>query len=240
MNKVTLQIVLFIATCLLALSFPLYAMFWIHPQFTEIVTFEKEVSAKQVANHVSKMLRIDNSAKSLAPESITDSFIETLKEAQVDFDLTKVKIFSAKGEVLYSTDAQDIGTFNTNPYFTDIVAKGKKFSETVHKDEKTLEDEIVKKDVVETYIPLMRNQNFIGAFEIYYDITYGKHSIGRFVTQSHIVIFMVSVLLLLCILLTSLSAFLYARKLLKTEKQLQRLKDQIPPLYDLSSDENDE
>ena len=86
----------------------------------------------------------------------------------------------------------------------------------------------------------MRDQNFIGAFEVYYDITYSKHRIGSFVTQSHIVIFMVSVLLMLCILLTSLSTILYSKKLLKKEKQLQRMKDLIPPLYDLSSEENDE
>jgi hypothetical protein len=165
MNKFTLQIGLCIATCLLALSFPFYAIFWIHPHFTGIVAFEKEVNAKQVANHIAKMLVFDSTNKTLTKESITDSFLEVLKEAQVDFDLTKVKIFSSRGEVLYSTDAQDIGAFNTNPYFTDIVSQGKIFSKIVHKDEKTMEEEIVRKDVVETYVPLMRDQDFKGAFE---------------------------------------------------------------------------
>ena len=240
MNKFTLQIGLFVVTCLLALSFPLYAIFWIHPHFTGIVAFEKEVNAKQIANHISKRLVVDGANKTLTQESITDSFTETLKEAQVDFDLTKIKIFSSRGEVLYSTDTQDIGAFNTQPYFTNIVSKGEIFSKTLHKNEKSMEGEIVKKDVVETYVPLMRDQNFKGAFEIYYDITYSEHRIGKFIIQSHIIILIVSLSRLLCILLTSLSAIMYLKKLLKTEEKLQILKDRLPSLYDFSLGEMDE
>lgn len=239
MNKFTCQIVLFLTTCLLALSFPLYAMFWIHPHFTNIVTFEKEVNAKQIANHISKMLILDSTEKTITQKNITDSFIATLEEAQLDFDLTKVKVFSSRGEVLHSTDNQDIGDINTNPYFTDLISKGKIFSKIVHKNEKTMEGEVVKKDVVETYVPLLRDQHFIGAFEIYYDITYSDHIIGKFVAQSHIIILMISVLLLLSIMSISLSAIFYLRKLRKAKVKLQKLKDQMPPLYTFSSDKTD-
>ena len=240
MNKFTYQIGLIIVTCLLALSFPFYAVFWIHPHFTKIVTFEKEVNAKQIANHISKMLILDNTKKSLTKESITDSFTESLKEAQLDFDITKIKVFSSQGEVLHSNDIQDIGVINTNTYFTDIVSKGEIFSKLVHKNEKTMEGEIVKKDVIETYVPLLRDQHFIGAFEIYYDITNSGHSISKFVANSHIIILMISLSLLLCILSISLSSIIYLKKLIKTEKKLQTLKDQMPPLYKLSPDETDE
>ncbi len=240
MNKYTYQIGLVILTCILALSFPFYAMFAIHPHFEEIVTFEKEVNAKQIANHISKMLVLDNTNKTLTKESITESFIETLKEAQLDFDLTKIKVFSANGEVLHSTEANDIGVINTNTYFTDIVSKGGTFSKKVHKDEKTMEGEVVKKDVIETYVPLLRDQHFVGAFEIYYDITYSGHSISKFVTNSHIIIFMISLSLLVCILSISLSSIIYLKKLIKTEKKLQAIKDQMPPLYSLSPNETDE
>lgn len=240
MNKFICQIGLVIISGLFVLSFPLYAMFWVYPHFTQIVTFEKEVSAKQIANHISKMLVVDTETKTLTRESITDNFIETLKEAQSDFDLTKIKIFSSRGEVLYSSDAQDIGEFNTNSYFTDIVSKGKKFSKVVHKDEKTMEEEVVKKDVVETYVPLIRDQHFIGAFEIYYDITYSEHSFNKFVVKSRFIIVMASLFLLLCILVISLSAITYLKKLQKTEKKMQMLKDKVPALYNLSLDDTDD
>ena len=153
--------------------------------------------------------------------------------------MTKIKIFSTNGEVLYSTDAKDIGSVNTNPYFTDIVAKGKNYSKIVHKHEKTLEKETVEKDVVETYVPLMRDHNFKGAFEIYYDITYSDTRIGQFMTQSHIVILIVSLSLLLCILLTSLSAINYLKRMLKAENKLRVLKEELPSLYDFSLGEDE-
>lgn len=240
MNKFACQIGLIIASSLFVLSFPLYSIFWVYPHFTKIITFEKEVSAKQIANHISKMLVVDGANNTITQESITDDFIETLKEAQVDFDLTKIKVFSSQGKVLYSTDDQDIGAFNTNPYFRDIISQGKIFSKVVHSDEKTMEEEVVKKDVVEAYVPLMRDNHFIGAFEIYYDITYSGHSINTFIAKSRIIILMISVFLLLCILLISFSAMLYRKKQRKAEKQLQMLKDKIPPLYNLSVDETDE
>jgi len=240
MNKFTCQIGLLIAACLFVLSFPLYTIFWVYPHFTAIITFEKEVSAKQIANHISKMLVTDSMTNTLTRESITDHFAATLKEAQVDFDLTKIKVFSASGEVLHSTEAKDTGTFNTNPYFADIVSKGKIFSQVVHRDEKTMEDEIVQKDVVETYVPLMRDNRFIGAFEIYYDISYTDHSISKFVEKSRIIIVLVSLVILLCILFISFSVIISRQQQLKTEQQLQNLKDQLPPLYTIYPDETDD
>jgi len=240
MNKFTCQIGVAIASCLLILSFPLYIVFSIYPQFTEIITFEKEVDAKQIATHITKMLVLDSTTKTLTQESITDSFIEVLKEAQLDFDLTKIKVYSSRGEVLFSTDAQDIGALNTNPYFTDIVTQGKIFSTVVRRNEKTMEDKIVKKDVVETYVPLMRDQHYIGALEIYYDITYSKHITGQFVAKSRIIILMLTLLLLLCIVLISLSVIMYQKKLIKAEKKMQMLKDRMPPFYSFHLDETDE
>lgn len=239
MNKFTSQIGLLIISSLLVLIIPLYTMFWIFPHFTKIITFEKEVNAKQIATHITKMLSVNSATRTLAKESITDSFTEVLKEAQRDFDLTKIKVFSSQGEILYSTDPKDIGVVNTNPYFTDIVAKGKNFSKVVHKDEKTMEEQIVKKDVVETYVPLMRDDFFIGAFEIYYDITYARHSFGTFVEKSRIIMIGVSLLLLLCILAISLSGFTYLKNMRKTQIKMQALKDQVPSLYNLSLDEKD-
>lgn len=240
MNKFACQIGLVVASCLFVLCFPLYTIFWVFPQFTAIIAFEKEVSAKQIANHISKMLVGDNTTNTFTKGSITEGFIGTLHEAQLDFDLEKVKVFSATGEVLYSTDAKDIGTVNTNPYFTDVIARGKLFSKVVHRDEKNMEGETVRKDVVETYVPLMRAGHFLGAFEIYYDITYSRFSTSTFVVKSRIIIVIVSLLLLLCILFISFSAISLLKKQREAEKQIRMLKERVPHLYNLSPEEKDE
>ena len=240
MNRLACQIGLIIAASLFVLALPIYTIFWVYPHFTDIVTFEKEVDAKQIAKHISKMMRMEIDSTTLTKESITKEFIATLKEAQADFDLTKVKIFSAQGEVIYSTEARDIGTLNTNPYFVDTVAKGKSFTKIVQKNERTMEDEVVTKDVVETYVPLIRNQQFIGAFEIYYDITYSDHIINKFIAESRIIILFVTLFLLLCIFLISFTAITYLKKMIKAEKKVQALKEQIPPLYNLPTDDLDD
>jgi membrane protein insertase Oxa1/YidC/SpoIIIJ len=122
----------------------------------------------------------------------------------------------------------------------DIVAKGKSFTKVVPKDEKTMEEEIVTKDVVETYVPLIRNQQFVGAFEIYYDITYSDHIINKFIAESRIIILFVTLFLLLCIFLISFTAITYLKKMIKAEKKVQTLKEQIPPLYNLPTDDLDD
>lgn len=236
MNKLACQLGLGLASCLLALSFPLYAIFVIYPHFTDIISFEKEVDAGQIANHVAKMLVLDSASNTLTRESINESFVKILEEARADFDLTKVKIFSSGGEVIYSTDPQEIGTLNTNQYFSDLVAQGKIFTQVVRHDEKTMEGETVRKDVVETYVPLLRARDFIGAFEIYYDITYTEHIVSKFVAKSRGIILVLSLLLLLSVLFLSFSAITFLRKLRDAEERMQRLRERIPPLYGLSPD----
>ena len=115
MKKFTGQIMLFAGSCILVLSMPLYVMFWINPHFNEIITFEKEVNAKQIARHITKMLNLGVIDTSLSSDNVTDKFTRVLTEAQTDFDLTKIKVFSAQGKVIYSTDAQEIGTINSRP-----------------------------------------------------------------------------------------------------------------------------
>lgn len=236
MNRIACQLGLGLVASLLALSVPLYAIFLIYPHFTEIISFEKEVDAGQIANHVAKMLVLDGVSKTLTRESISESFVKILEEARADFDLTKVKIFSSRGEVIYSTDQQEVGTLNTNKYFSDLVAQGKIFTQVVRHDEKTMEGETVEKDVVETYVPLLRGRDFIGAFEIYYDITYTEHIVSKFVAKSRGIILALSLLLLLSVLFLSFLAITSLRKWRDAEERMQRLREQIPPLYGLSPD----
>ncbi len=51
-------------------------------------------------------------------------------------------------------------------------------------------------DVVETYVPLVNGGNFLGAFEIYYDITDRKNRLDDLVTHSTAVLFTLTIGLL--------------------------------------------
>ena len=90
------------------------------------------------------------------------------------FKLERLKVFSKSGKIIFSTFSEDIGKINNKSYFHEIVAKGNAYTMMVKKEHQTLENRIVSADVVETYVPIMADGRFIGAFEIYYDVTQKK------------------------------------------------------------------
>lgn len=64
--------------------------------------------------------------------------------------MTKFKIFSNSGEILFSTDPKEIGDLNNQRYFHEIVAKGKVITKGIQKETKSLEGQVMLVDVVET------------------------------------------------------------------------------------------
>jgi len=115
--------------------------------------------------------------------------VEQLRRVRDDFDLIKLKFFSKAGEVIFSSDAKDIGAINDKRYFHEFVAAGKVYAEVIQKDTESLEGQKMPADVVETYVPLMKDRAFLGAFEIYYDITDKKAELNSLLYRSSVVLF---------------------------------------------------
>ena len=122
---------------------------------------------------------INNDAEKIAKhvhsrhfETTTDIELnKTINNIVSDFDIYKIKFFDSNGIVLNSTEAKEIGNKNKYDYFYDKVVKGKVYYHLVQKGMLSLEGKMVTKDVVEIYIPIMKNDEFKGAFELYYDVT---------------------------------------------------------------------
>ena len=122
--------------------------------------------------------------------------IGTLREG---FGLAKIKVFSRSGEIVFSTDSEEVGNTNTEQYFQEIVAQGGVYTKLVRKNTDSLEHQRMLVDVVETYVPLMKDGTFLGAFEIYYDITDKKQDLERLL----IISFVIVIILALSVLITS-------------------------------------
>lgn len=133
----------------------------------------------------------------------------------------KLKVFSKSGEIIYSTDSEDMGYINKQRYFHEIVAKGNAYTMVVQKNTKSLEDQIVTADVVETYVPIMDGDTFIGAFEIYYDITLRKQKLDEVVYHSSLTVFamMLSFLVVIIIILFKADRNIAKRK--QAEEQIK-------------------
>jgi hypothetical protein len=111
-----------------------------------------------------------------------------------------LKIFSNSGEILFSSDPKEIGNLNSKRYFREIVAKGNVIAKDIQKETKSLEGQFLPVDVLETYVPLISNGNFQGAFEIYYDITARKQQLVKLISRSSALIFIIAFGLLLSVI----------------------------------------
>jgi PAS domain S-box-containing protein len=90
-----------------------------------------------------------------------------------------LRIFSSTGEIIFSSQADEIGTVNNKSYFHEVVAKGKIFSKIAVKESLSAEGGAFQQDVVETYVPIVRNGSFLGAIEVYQDMTETSGAIHR-------------------------------------------------------------
>jgi len=119
--------------------------------------------SKRVASHLTNS--IDYSNKNLEE---TDRLVnQELNEFQIE----KIHYFDSRGVVVYSTLRDYIGTLNTRTYFHNIVAKGKIYYKVGSKGGQTSDGEKIVIDLIEIYVPVMKDGKFDSAFELYYDIT---------------------------------------------------------------------
>jgi signal transduction histidine kinase len=194
-----------LVSLVIVIVLPLYDILFIYPAFTRLLTDDKRDDAIQIARHLSSFLvSQDTELKKNLLQAHLSEEMEQLGKIRDDFDLIKLKFFAKSGEVLFSSDSKDIGTINDKRYFHEIVAKGKIYAEVIQKDTESLEGQKMLADVVETYVPLMKNKEFLGAFEIYYDITSKKAKLNKLLSRSSIVLFGLAFALLFVISITLL------------------------------------
>jgi PAS domain S-box-containing protein len=196
---------------------PLYTFFYLHPTFASFLIKQTESEAARVASHLALSLHLTSSDDFVEKSKLPDNFSEHIMDIIRDFKLMKLKVFDKQGKIVFSTSQKDIGKINKKDYFHNIVAKGNVFTKIVKKDSKSLEDQVVTLDVVETYVPIMQGNIFVGAFEVYYDITEREQRLSKLITWSTITIFSLAVILFLGVIISSR----------KTTDVLEKLKNEI-------------
>ncbi len=224
---------LFIASAIV-LILPVIAFLIIYPLFTGFVHEEVKNDSIKFTNHFVSLVFPE--IQEISRDINTAVFKETLTLHAKDFDVQKIKLFSPAGEVVYSSNPEDIGTFNKNSYFLESVAKGKHYSVIVKKDRKTLEGQTFGVDVVETYVPIIKAGRFMGAFEIYMDITERKTMLDRLIIRSFLLLFSAALGLLLLVFAIFISTKKGIDRLHQAEKSLKGSEEKYNKLFQHSSD----
>ena len=210
------------------LFLPFYTNLYLYPAFTSHLQADAEKSAKQLASHLINY--IEEPEKGLGYEHITTGVKDEIDEMLNDLGCEKVKIFAPSGEIIYSTDAADIGTVNDHDYFKPVVTQGRNFTKIVSKDSRTAEGRIVNVDVVEAYVPLRFGNRIVGASEVYYDITEHRKNVNALIRHSSFIVVLVTGILLIAVFVTlyRLNNNMTGREL--AEKELARHRDQLEEL----------
>ncbi len=210
------------------LFLPVYTTLYLYPAFTKHLLADAEDSAKQLASHLANYIK--EPENDLGFEHITNDVMEEVNEMLVDFGCEKVKIFAPSGEIIYSTDPEDIGTINTKDYFLSVVNEGTDYTTVVKKNNLTAEGRMVTVDVIETYVPLMFGERIVGASEVYFEITEHRKNIETLVRQSSVIVIFITTILLMAVFSTlyRLNKSMLARE--QAEKELSCHRDQLEEL----------
>ena len=204
MRNIKFLRLIIIISLLTTISLNCFIIFFLSPSFTNLIIKNTEVEAIKVGRYLSRQFsEMPKISKELPP-----GFVEIAKQAVTDFGLMKIKVFAPDGEIVFSSSEKEIGTINEKDYFHNIVAKGGVFTKMVKKDTKSLEDQVVRVDVVETYMPIMFADSFAGAFEVYFDITERKKELKSLLLKSNSLMLLIAAGLIAAVLVI----FLFARR----------------------------
>ena len=185
---------------------PGYEYLVLHPSYKNLLIEETENEAVRYASYMVRTLGLED--QSLIKDRLPEALDESLQPVKRDKQLLKLRIFSALGEIIFSTKADEIGTLNEKAYFREIVAKGQVYSKVVQKDRKTADGVTTKIDIVETYVPFMAHDSFGGAIEVYYDVTDSIDKVKAISFQSILTAALLSLVFMVAICIALKRAYL--------------------------------
>ncbi|MDW7773361.1 MAG: hypothetical protein SCH71_10765 [Desulfobulbaceae bacterium] len=157
---------------------------FIYPSFTTMLIANSKTEATTIGRHMARMIFSEyfQENKKVSPDSLID-----INHAEQEFNLYKLKVFKPGGETVYSTDSTDIGLINDKDYFHSLVARGRNFTRVVEKGGTSMDGQKIPVTVIESYVPYMNNGSFIGALEVYLDITEKKRMLQNTLLVCNIV-----------------------------------------------------
>lgn len=146
-----------------------------------------------------------------------------LKDLKI-FNIWKIRFFNSKGVIVYSSIKDEINTINQKTFFVEKIAKGETLSKIAKKGGETFShDKAVPYDVVETYIPIMKANHFIGAFEIYLNVTEQLQRLHNIFYKSYIFLLMIIIPLVVLVVFFSNKIDKASYEMEIANKELERM-----------------
>ena len=208
------------------LVLPVYTFFYLTPAVQNFIIQSKEFQATRVALHMESKLISDKSVQ-LGKHILTEDVLKKIKGTSRDFNLWKVRIVFPDGEILFSSDSNEIGQTLDAELFHETVNKGTRFTQLRIKGEKSLQGQVMPADIVETYVPILRDNKTIGVFEIYYDITATRQKLNKLLWQFYTTLFPIALILIIAVVGSCRRANRNIAKRIEAEEKLVQQSDEL-------------
>jgi len=211
--------------------FPIYTVFFLAPDFEKLLVENTKKEAVQLASYFSTF--VVEKDEDLKTDTLPTKLLDRLRSLQGGEHLIRMRIFSPSGEIIYSTEPTEVGHSNQEAYFKQVAASGTARAEIIPKHSKSLENEIVPADVVETYVPITRGGRLLGVFELYHNVSRERQELNRLIYRSYGTLFIMAAGLLVLVLFSSAQAHRSMKERARVEEQLRLLsfRDDLTGLY---------
>jgi signal transduction histidine kinase len=204
---------------LAVLTLPLYTMFFLSPSFVSYVTQHIEKDAVKVALHMESKL-IPEDSKVLSKAILTEDVLKKLLGTVEDFSFMHNRILFPDGKILFSSNETEAKEFiNLDPVIS-ILLQGKNYSKFIKKGSPDLGGTIMPTDTIETYVPIMRDNDLIGVFEIYTDIGEEKKQLAEVLNKFYFTLFPIVLIYLCSVVVSCRRANRNIQRRLEAEREL--------------------
>ena len=215
-----------IISLLAIISLPLYIYFFVSPSLINYFSTLKQKEAIDLAHHMESKL-IPDKSQLLIPAILTEDIIKKLKGTCLDFNLLKARILLTDGEILFSTDESEVGEhIYQDPAGLNRLSVNT-YTRFIEKGTPDFEGDISSCDIVETYVPIMRGNNFIGGFEIYHDVCADRARLGSLLRLFNYALFPLVLILFSSVIISYRKANKSLVKRNEAEAQLGRQSTQL-------------
>lgn len=229
-NRILLAI--FVLALIFSFIFPIYGRLNVIPQYNNYILKLSEKEAIKVADFISHNFFKGNKELILEPGQA-----EIVYKAAKDLGAIKIHIFNSEAKILHSTEKEEIGTVNDSLLASDNVSKGTVVTNLIKKGDKSIEGQTTYLDVAEVYVPWMSDGQYIGATEVYFDITDKLQGISTIVKNAMTIAFLMSFILLILTFFVTYKASVAMLARDKAQKKLKESNDSLNDMVQLQTRE---
>jgi diguanylate cyclase (GGDEF)-like protein len=211
--------------------FPLFTIFHQYPSITRLLEELTLNEAAGIAKYLGMVIFAED--RSLEEGTLSGQTIDQIRQIERDAHFLRLVIYAPSGRILYSSEPGEIGQVNQDPYFRRLTAEPGTIIKEVERGGRSLENRYMSADVVEAYIPIVREGKLSGVFEIYYNITPEKQKVRSLITLSSAVLFGMATILLIAVIISVSRANQYLRDRQRVLEELRTLSlsDELTGLY---------